>query len=359
MNTKLQAGSAGPRNELAAARQLFVTAATRFLEASQFGPSGRRRLRRDKENAARTFVTTVCCVATVALLAACQQASPAAAPSRTTSPPSVRPSVSASATSASATSAASSRPAESFLSSRAIADALCAAVFHGSNGGLPGGHCEATNVKESGVDRNWVYGHEGLYTAQGTLASDNDEVMLNLKTHQLIGPTNVGLCGAGPGHDQPVGVYGSVPADVLASLGLHQCGSIATTSAAPTSVTTSSSGVITTFKAFAGAWGAHETSLTITPSGRGHMTYADLTACPSCPEAEAPRGTLDFELRTSAGGAGMGAVTSSSDAKVWAVNDSVIVKLSAGSPGQLLNVAIAGKQLVAFCNGTSAGQCGA
>ena len=211
-------------------------------------------------------------------------------------------------------------------------------------------------MKESGVDRNWVYGHEGLYNAQGMLASDNDEVMLNLKTHQLIGPTNVGLCGAGPGHDQPVGAYGSVPADVLASLGLRQCGSTATT---PTSVTTSSSGVVTTFKAFAGAWGAHETSLTITSSGRGHMTYADLTACPSCPEGDAPRGTLDFVLRTSAGGAGMGAVTSSSDAKVWAVNDSVIVKLSAGSPGQLLNVTIAGKQLVPFCNGTSAGQCGA
>ncbi len=211
----------------------------------------------------------------------------------------------------------------------------------------------------SNIDPNWVYGHEGLYDAHGTLASDNDEVMLNLRTHQLIGPTNVGLCGAGPGHDQPIGTFGSVPPNVLASLGLHQCASTATTSTTPSSVTTSSSGVTTTFTAFAGAWGAHETSLTITSSGRGHMTYADLTACPSCSEGGAPRGTLDFVLRTIAGGAGIGVVTSSSDAKVWAVSESVIVKLSPGSPGQLLNVTIAGRPLLPFCNGTSAGQCGA
>ena len=227
----------------------------------------------------------------------------------------------------------------------------------------------------SSVDPNWVYGYIGLYNARGELASDGDEVMLNRATHQLIGPTNVGLCGAGPDHNQSIGAYGSVPTDVLTSLGLHPCGPAstpsntppsvaasspaATPSSAPPSAAASSSAATTTFQTFAGAWGHHESSLTITSTGHGHLIYADLKACPSCALGNAPPGTLDFALKTVVGGVGMGAVTSSSDAKVSSVGDPVTVKLSPGSPGQLLDVTIAGNQLIPFCNGTSIGQCGA
>lgn len=87
--------------------------------------------------------------------------------------------------------------------------------------------------------------------------------------------------------------------------------------------------------------------------------HSDLTACPSCSEGTAPAGTLDFTLTSVANGHGVGSVTASSDGKNWAVGLPVQVKLSAGSPGQLLNVQIGGTQLVAFCNNTSDGQCGA
>jgi len=113
------------------------------------------------------------------------------------------------------------------------------------------------------------------------------------------------------------------------------------------------------FAAFAGAWGAHEVSLIIDINGAGSMNYADLTLCPTCSFGTAPRGTLVFVLKTATNGVGTGSVTVSSDAKNYAVGDSVDVSLSPGSPGQLLNLTIAGRRLVAFCNGTSAGQCGA
>jgi hypothetical protein len=58
-------------------------------------------------------------------------------------------------------------------------------------------------------------------------------------------------------------------------------------------------------------------------------------------------------------GVGVGSVTSTSDAMNWAVGDSVAVTVVPGSPGQLLNVTIAGKQLLPFCNDSSTGQCGA
>lgn len=228
--------------------------------------------------------------------------------------------------------------------------AICAAVYHGN---VRGGRCKATNVKVSASDSAWVYARIGIYDAQNQLASDSDLVMLNLTTRQVIGPTNVGFCGAGPEHDGPITGYAAVPAGVLASLGLRPC----TSSAATTSPRTTAGA--TSVAAFAGTWGAHEMGLVITRTGAAHLTYADLTACPGCPAATAPAGTLDFVLTSVAAGVATGHVTASSDAKNWTVGLPVQVTLTAGSPGHLLNVKIGGKQLVAFCDGTSAGQCGA
>jgi hypothetical protein len=228
--------------------------------------------------------------------------------------------------------------------------AICAAVYHG---GVQGGRCKATNVKVSASDSAWVYARIGIYNAQGQLASDSDLVMLNLTTHQVIGPTNVGFCGAGPEHDGPIVGYAAVPAAVLASLGLRPCTSSAATISAPPTAGAAS------VAAFAGTWGAHEMNLVITKAGAAHLMYSDLTACPSCSSATAPAGTLDFVLTSVSAGVAAGRVTASSDVKNWAVGLPVQVALTAGSPGQLLNVKIGGKQLVAFCNGTSAGQCGA
>lgn len=210
---------------------------------------------------------------------------------------------------------------------------------------VPGAHCRATDVRVSAADSAWVYARVGLYSSQGQLMSDSDLVILNLTTHKVIGPTNVGFCGGGPTGSDPIGGYESVPAGVLAGLGLSPCEG---TNSAATSVA-----------AFAGTWRAHEMVLAITPAGTGHLIYPDLTACPSCSEGTAPAGTLDFTLTSVANGTGVSHVTASSDVKNWAVGHPVQVKRSAGSPGQLLNVQIGGKQLIAFCNNTSAGQCGA
>jgi hypothetical protein len=218
-------------------------------------------------------------------------------------------------------------------------------VYHGE---VQGGHCKATNVKVSTADPAWVYARIGIYNAAGQLASDSDLVVLNLTTHQVVGPTNVGFCRAGPDADRPIDGYAAVPAAVLAGLGLSPCAGSATTTGAARSLV-----------AFAGTWGAHEMLLVITRTGAGHLTYADLTACPSCSPATAPAGTVDFMLASVTNGIATGRVTASSDAKNWAVGLPVQATLSAGSPGKLLNVKIGAKQLIAFCNGTSAGQCGA
>ncbi len=113
------------------------------------------------------------------------------------------------------------------------------------------------------------------------------------------------------------------------------------------------------FASFAGTWGAHEESLVIGNSGSGHLSYADLTACPKCSMASAPEGTMEFVLTSVANGEGSGSVTASSDPRNWAVGAPVEVSLRAASPGQFLDVVIGGKQLTNFCNNTSQGQCGA
>jgi hypothetical protein len=117
----------------------------------------------------------------------------------------------------------------------------------------------------------------------------------------------------------------------------------------------------TTMSALAGTWGAHETDLVITNTGAGHMTYADLTKCPSCSEASAPRGTVAFVLTTVASSGAAGYVTESSDPANWAVGAPVKASLTPAipGPGQFLALVINGTPLTYFCNSTSVGQCGA
>jgi hypothetical protein len=298
----------------------------------------------------RRLVATVCCLGAGTLLAGCQGATQATAPSRTGAPSS-----SASASSASGASTAKPRSTQSSPSNVSIQNAICAAVFPS---GVQGGQCRATSVKISTANSAWVYARVAVYNAHGQLASDDDDVMLNLTTHQVIGPTNVGFCGGGPGGGSPIGGYGSVPTVVLASLGLSPCTSSAATSA-PGASTTMAGDAPTWIASFAGTWHAHEMILVINNAGAGHLTYPDLTACPSCSEGTAPAGTLDLMLTSVTNGVAVGSVTASSDVRNWALGSPVQVTLTAGSPGQLLNVSVGGKQLVAFCNGTSAGQCGA
>ena len=297
----------------------------------------------------RRSVSIVCCLGVLTMLVACQAATPAPAPS-----PTARPAFSATVSPASDASIGTPASRQSSPSNASIQNAICAEVYHG---GVQGGQCRATNVKVSASNAAWVYARVGVYNAQGQLASDSDLVMLNLTTHEVIGPTNVGFCRAGPGADGPIAGYGAVPAVVLASLGLSPCtSSAATTSVPPASTSTTAA---TSVAAFAATWRAHEMVLVITSTGVGHLTYPDLTACPSCSEGTAPAGSIDFMLTSVTNGVAAGHVTASSDVRNWALGLPVQITLSAGSPGQLLNVKIGGKQLVAFCNGTSAGQCGA
>src|SRR6266516_4612611 len=280
----------------------------------------------------RRSVSIVGCLGVLTMLVACQAATPAS---------------SATASPASGASTRTPPSRQSSPSNVSIQNAICAAVYHG---GVQGGQCKATNVKVSAAPSAWVYARVGIYNTQGQLASDSDLVMLNLTTHQVIGPTNVGFCRAGPGGDSPIAGYGSVPAVVLAGLGLSPCTASAATTSGPRAATS--------VAAFAATWRAHEMILVITSTGAGHLRYPDLTACPSCSEGTAPAGSIDFMLTSVTNGVAAGRVTASSDLRNWALGLPVQVVLAAGSPGQLLNVKIGGKQLVAFCNGTSAGQCG-
>jgi hypothetical protein len=294
----------------------------------------------------RRFVQIVGYLGIVAILAACQAAKPVGTTTQPGTPASTASTSSASSVSTGPPSSATSAP------NVPTQNAICAAVFHGA---VQGGQCRATNIRVSAANPSWVYARVGIYNAHGQLASDNDDVMINFSTHEVIGPTNVGFCR--PGDGSPIGGYGSVPALVLTSLGLSPCRSA--TTAAPPSGTSTTTRAPTSVGAFAATWRAHEMLLVITSAGAGHLTYPDLTACPSCPESTAPAGTLDFSLTSATNGVAAGRVTASSDIRNWAVGLPVQVTLAAGSPGQLLNVKIGGKQLIAFCNGTSAGQCGA
>jgi hypothetical protein len=284
------------------------------------------------------------CVGVVTLLGACgKAATPAAAPARTTPPTS----------SAAPATTPTALPAPRSPSAASIDSAICAAAVPHVGGG---DHCAVSYLKVSTVDPNWVHATIGLYNSQNQPESDESSVILNLSTHELIGPADDGFCAEGTG--TPIPRYRSVPASVLASFGLTPCSSPATTSS-PTASTTTRAAIPITLASLAGTWGAHEERLVIDTTGTGHLSYADLTLCPSCSFATAPEGTLVFVLTSISNGKAIGRVTASSDPKNNTVGEAVEATLTKGSPGQLLNLDIGGHELTAFCNSTSAGQCGA
>jgi serine/threonine-protein kinase len=233
-----------------------------------------------------------------------------------------------------------------------------------------GDRCAILSMHVSTVSPEWVY-VQGLGYYAGTdqtptvqeARSDLDEAILNLRTHQMIGPTNIGFC-AVPGANVSGPDLSAVPRAVVVAWGLHPCSgatpttvtnSPTTTVPPSTQQTTAASG----FTQWSGAWGAHEQQLQISAAGDGTLSYQDLTACPNCSFGSAPTSTMQFVLASVNGGTANGTVTASSDAKNYAVGQAVTVRLAAGSPGQLLELSVAGQGGGDFCNSTSAGQCGA
>ena len=282
------------------------------------------------------------CVAVVTLLGACgKAATPAAAPARATSP----------ASPAAPATTPTTLPAPRSLSVASIDGAICAAAVPDVGGG---DHCAVSYLKVSTVDPNWVHAAIGLYNPQDQPESDESSVILNLSSHELIGLAGDGFCAEGA----PIPGYRSVPANVLAGFGLTPCSSPATTSS-PSVSTTPRAAMPFTLASLAGTWGAHEERLVIDTTGTAHLSYADLTLCPSCSFATAPEGTLVFVLTSVSNGEATGRVTASSDPKNSRVGEAVRVTLAAGSPGQLLDLDIGGHGPSAFCNSTSACECGA
>jgi hypothetical protein len=207
-------------------------------------------------------------------------------------------------------------------------------------------------LKISTVDPDWVHAAIGLYNPQNQPESDVSSVILDLSTHQLIGPADDGFCEDGTG--TPIPGYSSIPANVLAGFGLTPCSSPAATSPPATSAA-----IPITLASLAGTWGAHEEHLVIDATGTGHLSYADLTLCSSCSFATAPESTLVFALTSVSDDKATGRITASSDPKNSTVGEAVQATLTAGSPGQLLELEIGGRVLTSFCNSTSTGQCGA
>jgi hypothetical protein len=127
----------------------------------------------------------------------------------------------------------------------------------------------------------------------------------------------------------------------------------------PSALRTPTAAAVSGLASFVGEWSGHERNLVIRQTGSGHLTYANEMACPSCSEAEAPTGTVDFTLTSVSNDVATGRVDASSDEKNAAVGSDVTAKLAAGSPsGQVLQVSF-GRMFQFFCNETSVGQCGA
>jgi hypothetical protein len=112
---------------------------------------------------------------------------------------------------------------------------------------------------------------------------------------------------------------------------------------------------------FVGTWQKHDAQLVIDNTGTGVDTYPDLGVCPSCSEGNAPRGTYTFTLTSAVDGVAVGTVTASSDPGNHGVGDPVTATLTAGSPGQLLQVTVGGMKQLPFCDSAAeaTGQCGA
>jgi serine/threonine-protein kinase len=144
-----------------------------------------------------------------------------------------------------------------------------------------------------------------------------------------------------------------------------------TTTPIPTTTTLTPTGTTTTtatsaaagvpgLTPFVGIWGAHEQTLVIRQNGSGHLSYADLGACPSCAAANAPTATVDFTLISVSNNTATGNVDASSDEQNIAVGVPVTAQLVAGTPsGQILKMSMGRMQEWPFCNNTSIGQCGA
>ncbi len=94
-------------------------------------------------------------------------------------------------------------------------------------------------------------------------------------------------------------------------------------------------------------------------TGSGHLNYPDFTLCASCSFAAAPRRTLVFVLTSVTNNIAAGSVTASSDLRNYTLGEPVQVTLTAGSPGQILDLEISARGPSLFCNSTSEGQCGA
>src|ERR1700739_4816600 len=110
---------------------------------------------------------------------------------------------------------------------------------------------------------------------------------------------------------------------------------------------------------FVDSWEGHERNLVILQTGSGHLTYANEMACPSCSEADAPTGTVDFTLTSVSNDVATGRVDASSDEKNAAIGSDVKAQLTASTPsGRVLQLSV-GRLFQFFCNETSVGQCGA
>ena len=247
-----------------------------------------------------------------------------------------------------------------------IEQTACAAIgAHDSQGD----RCAILSMHVSTVSPQWVL-VQGLGYYSGTdqppsvqeAQSDLDDAILNLDTHQVIGPTNVGFCPSS-GSDPDLAV---VPTAVLAGWGLHPC-----TSGTSTSTTTAFPPATT---AVPPTTAPHYTSLDIhrvvgqlgrPRAGTGHQRHWRWDPELCRPDRVSlvlvrgrPEGTMDFTLTSTNGNTASGTVTTSSDPKNYTVGTPVTVSLAAGSPGQILDVTVGGQGGGMYCNSTSAGQCG-
>ena len=133
--------------------------------------------------------------------------------------------------------------------------------------------------------------------------------------------------------------------------------SSATGAALPSTTTTATAP--SGFKPVAGTWKAHEMTLVIDDAGNGHLSYPDFLLCPNCSFGGAPVSNVAFVLTIIRGETATGTVTVSSDPQSYSPGEQVTATVSAGSPGQVLNITVGTTTLVTFCNNTSVGECGA
>lgn len=113
------------------------------------------------------------------------------------------------------------------------------------------------------------------------------------------------------------------------------------------------------FSGFADEWGGHHLSATIDRAGHGHFEYADTDLCPTCALAYTPMTRVNFVLTSRSGKVAAGRVTSSTRPSLYPAGLKVTAKLTPGDPDGVILELTAGTFDWAFCNESSAGQCGA